>query len=270
MLKTRVLTATILLLILVPLFIWSSALELRLLLALIMGLAAWEWGRLLNLSSALAVTYALVGAASVIIGLFSLELIDQGFYRAATLFWLIFVPYVLWRKPNLLNKYYRWFLLICGLIIFYVAAQAVLSARIISLYYLLSILAMVWMSDIGAYFIGRSIKGAKLAPTISPGKTWSGAIGGWLLVMLATVLILVYKIPFTFITDLSNKLNLLNLFIVMTILVIYSVMGDLFESIMKRQAKRKDSSHLLPGHGGILDRIDALLPILPMVLWLAR
>jgi phosphatidate cytidylyltransferase len=116
--------------------------------------------------------------------------------------------------------------------------------------YLLSVLAIVWIADIGAYFAGKAFGKRKLAPSISPGKSWEGAIGGWIAVLLLTALSLLSP-------SLSDTL-------VLTLLAVASVVGDLFESQLKRRAGMKDSSALLPGHGGVLDRIDALIPVLPL------
>ncbi|HWU63734.1 MAG TPA: phosphatidate cytidylyltransferase [Ensifer sp.] len=111
------------------------------------------------------------------------------------------------------------------------------------------IFAVVWGTDIAAYFTGRAIGGKKLAPSISPGKTWSGAIGGAVAaVICGSVVVLSYmKQVSGWIVGLALLLSVL------------SQIGDLFESFMKRRYKVKDSSHLIPGHGGVMDRIDGLV-----------
>jgi phosphatidate cytidylyltransferase len=120
-----------------------------------------------------------------------------------------------------------------------------------------------------AYFAGKAFGRHKLAPAISPGKTWEGAIGGWLAVLVvATVAILVHAFEPTLYSALLERLGAIRTLVALTILVAFSVVGDLFESMLKRQAGVKDSSGLLPGHGGVLDRIDALLPVLPLAMLL--
>lgn len=109
--------------------------------------------------------------------------------------------------------------------------------------------AVVWGTDIAAYFTGRAIGGPKLAPAISPGKTWSGAIGGAIAALICGSLV-----ALSYIQSLTVRIVLLTLF-----LSILSQIGDLFESFMKRRYKVKDSSRLIPGHGGVMDRIDGLV-----------
>jgi len=119
-------------------------------------------------------------------------------------------------------------------------------------------MALVWIADIAAYFTGRAFGRRKLAPQISPGKTWEGAYG-------ATVGVLVYGLAMYGLFAPSNGVSPLLLVPVLLLLTAVSIIGDLFESLLKRQAGIKDSSQLLPGHGGILDRIDSLTSTLPLV-----
>ncbi len=131
--------------------------------------------------------------------------------------------------------------------------------------FLLSIIAIVIVADVGAYAFGKTFGKHKLAPKISPAKTWEGAIGGWLSVMVVAVIsISVPMLNDTFAVKLQSKLGWLGLFAILTFLVACSIVGDLFESRLKRRVDKKDSSNLLPGHGGVLDRIDALIPVLPL------
>ena len=134
--------------------------------------------------------------------------------------------------------------------------------------YLLSVLCIVWAADIAAYFGGRAFGRRKLAPTISPGKSWEGVVSGMLgvLVLAAFWLGLDTRIS----TDSASVFTLLNqrfgvfpMVLAVLALAAMSVVGDLFESLIKRAVGAKDSSALLPGHGGVLDRVDALLPVLP-------
>jgi phosphatidate cytidylyltransferase len=135
---------------------------------------------------------------------------------------------------------------------------------------LFSTLAIVWIADIAAYFAGRAFGTRKLAPRISPGKTWAGVIGALAGVLaVATLLHLVVPEAPLF----SNAMfgpSFAVAWIVLSVLVAFSIVGDLFESLLKRQAGMKDSGVLLPGHGGVLDRIDAMLPVLPIAVLLER
>jgi phosphatidate cytidylyltransferase len=135
--------------------------------------------------------------------------------------------------------------------------------------FVLSLMLVVWLADIGAYFAGKAFGRHKLAPAISPGKTWEGAVGGWLaVVIVASAAIVLHAFEPTLYSALLERLGAVRTLVVLTILVVFSVVGDLFESMLKRQAGVKDSSGLLPGHGGVLDRIDALLPVLPLAMLL--
>ncbi len=111
------------------------------------------------------------------------------------------------------------------------------------------IFAVVWATDILAYFIGRAIGGPKLAPSISPGKTWSGAIGGAVSAVIAGTLVHMAFFP----------LNGLWVPVIALVLSVFSQVGDLFESFIKRRFGVKDSSRLIPGHGGVMDRVDGLV-----------
>jgi phosphatidate cytidylyltransferase len=133
--------------------------------------------------------------------------------------------------------------------------------------YLFSVMALVWIADIGAYFSGKAFGKRKLAPSISPGKSWEGAIGGWMAVLLlAVVSCFIPQLADTFAVRLQSGFGWAGMVGVLTLLVAASVVGDLFESQLKRRAGFKDSSNLLPGHGGVLDRVDALIPALPLAM----
>ncbi len=139
--------------------------------------------------------------------------------------------------------------------------------------YLLSVLAIVWLADIAAYFAGRKWGRRKLAPAISPGKTWAGVGGAVAAVLVCALLVAVLTpdLP-VFSTLLQQRLSFALALAVLAALVGLSIIGDLFESLLKRQVNAKDSGRLLPGHGGVLDRIDALIALLPpaalLDLWL--
>lgn len=135
--------------------------------------------------------------------------------------------------------------------------------------YLLSVMALVWVADIGAYFAGKAFGKHKLAPSISPGKSWEGAIGGWVAVLaIAAGSTTIPLLADTFSARVVVAWGWPGFIAVMTLIVAASIIGDLFESQLKRRAGMKDSSNLLPGHGGVLDRIDALIPSLPLAVLL--
>lgn len=129
---------------------------------------------------------------------------------------------------------------------------------------MISVLAIIWVADIAAYFAGRAFGKRKLAPAISPGKTWAGVVGAVIAVLaLSTAIHLIWPQAPLFTGVLFRQSPLLA-WIMLTVLVAFSIVGDLFESLLKRQAGLKDSGALLPGHGGVLDRIDSMIPVLPL------
>jgi len=152
-----------------------------------------------------------------------------------------------------------------------VAWWALAQARIVGVNYLLSVLCVVWMADIAAYFGGRAFGRRKLAPTISPGKSWEGVVSGMLGVLLLAAVWMaidarVATDSASLFTQLKQRFGVPAMVLAVLGLVAISVVGDLFESLIKRAVGAKDASNLLPGHGGVLDRIDALLPVLPCAL----
>jgi phosphatidate cytidylyltransferase len=141
--------------------------------------------------------------------------------------------------------------------------------RAVSMTLFLSVLILVWTADIGAYFVGKSFGKNKLAIRLSPGKSIEGAIGGGVLVLIVAFLgsfvvddMKLFQL--NFFDFLNQSIGWLGMIVITIICVLMSIQGDLFESQLKRIAGVKDSSNLLPGHGGFLDRIDALLPVLPL------
>lgn len=134
----------------------------------------------------------------------------------------------------------------------------------------LSVLVVVWLADIAAYFSGRAFGKARLAPRISPGKTWAGVWGALVAVVAAALLAWQFApaVPL-FSSLLLQRWGIVVAALLLVLLVAVSIVGDLFESLLKRQAGAKDSGHLLPGHGGFFDRVDAMLALLPpaALLW---
>jgi len=152
----------------------------------------------------------------------------------------------------------------------------VAQARWVGINFLLSAMVLVWVADVVAYFCGRALGGRlvqrKLALTISPGKSWEGALGGavGVLVLAALWPVIDRHLAVDSLSLFSRLQSLSNLTLCLAALSLsaMSVVGDLIESLVKRSAGMKDSSGLLPGHGGVLDRVDALLPTLPMAMML--
>ncbi len=267
MLKTRVITAIVLLAVFLPVTLFAPVAAFGALIGLVVVFAAWEWARLLKAGKVGSIVYAAIAAVLV----FASTRLESArpLYQAAGIFWLVAGPYVLVRKPVLAAGAWRVFLLAAGLVIFAACWHALVGARALGVAFVLSLLLVVWLADIGAYFSGKAFGKHKLAPSISPGKTWEGAVGGWAAVMIVSVAALVLQVfeP-TLYSALAAQLGVGRALFVLTVLVAFSVVGDLFESMLKRQAGVKDSSGLLPGHGGVLDRIDALLPVLPLAMLL--
>lgn len=229
----------------------------------IAALGFWEW---LALTAAPYVTgmvrvlvAAVVGIALValLLGPMAwLGLLTGLLLLVAGVLWLLVVPFWLVRQWRLTNPVLHFFV---GLVLVLPAWSALVSLKSLppQPWFLLAVMAVPWIADIGAYFSGRHFGRRKLAPSISPGKTWEGVAG-------AAVCILVYGIG---LTQLGGFFALLTMPVLLLLLAL-SITGDLFESLMKRQAGIKDSSSLLPGHGGVLDRIDSQLSVLPVALLL--
>ena len=278
MLKQRVITAFVLLLVLLPALFYRSPAPFNAIALLLIAAGAWEWGRL-NGYGQLASLVA--GLVSVLAGavVWWLGLLEQSLALLWTLAgaaWVLAGAWLLRGGVSAWAGHPQTARLVAGLLALWLAWLAVAQARVIGINFLLSILVLVWVADIGAYFSGKAFGGrfshGKLAPSISPGKSWEGVWGG-----MAGVVILAFgwrwadtawgaTVP-SFYSHLGLKGGWL-LLIAMVFMAAMSVVGDLFESLVKRSAGVKDSSGLLPGHGGVLDRVDALLPTLPLAMML--
>ncbi|WP_194721376.1 phosphatidate cytidylyltransferase [Noviherbaspirillum malthae] len=264
MLRTRVITAVVLLAVLLSVLYSKSFLFFALVVAAFFAAASWESFRLFHSRQ------PVVGAA-VWTAVFLYLLYTGNAATARLLFmlsaaiWLIrLIPSLKIGLPpiealgsRLLNGIYGIAILACFIAIIALFQQSPL--------YLLSVMALIWIADIGAYFAGKAFGKRKLAPSISPGKSWEGAIGGWIAVLvIAGASTMHPALQGTFAAQILARWGWGGFSIVMTVIVAFSIAGDLFESQLKRRAGMKDSSNLLPGHGGVLDRIDALIPTLPL------
>ncbi|MGS0740321.1 phosphatidate cytidylyltransferase [Glaciimonas sp. GG7] len=270
MLKTRVITALLLLIVLLPILYFNHFPAFAVVSVLFFGAAIWECARIFGAVGNRALACALAAVALLILVLVRGGGANLGllFTLCVAIWCLRFTPSLALGLPPLNSIGNRIVGFTYGISIFG-CFLAILGLFLHSPLYLLSVMVIVWTADIGAYFCGKAFGSHKLAQSISPGKSWEGAIGGWLLVLAVAggICISPAAIPLadTFPVQLFAVWGWAGLLGVMTVLVVASVIGDLFESLLKRRAGIKDSSHLLPGHGGVLDRIDALIPVLPLV-----
>jgi len=269
MLKTRVITAVLLLAVLLPVLFSNYYPAVAVVVTLFFGAAAWESFRLFKNRAAVIIAVFWAGAFAYTF-FFNNGLEQARFWVAigAAIWLLRFAPAlkVGLSPPEGVANLMMSMVYVVTLVSCFVAIL-VLYQR--SPLYLISVMALVWIADIGAYFAGKAFGKRKLAPSISPGKSWEGAIGGWIAVLVIaamTALAAPSALPLqdTFAVRLQEKMGWFVLLAVLTVIVAASVVGDLFESMLKRRAGLKDSSNLLPGHGGVLDRIDALVPVLPV------
>lgn len=276
MLLPRVITAVVLLALLIPSMLVAAPWPFALLTLLLIAAAGWEWSRLSGVA-----TVAAIGPG-VLLAVAGLWAVQTGSVRApatlwwgAALAWLVLGSLALHGGPARWPRWPAVLRLALGLLALSVAWLALAQARTVGVNFLLSVLCLVWAADIGAYFAGRRFGRRKLAPTISPGKSWEGVVGGALAVLaLAALWVLVidrrWSVDSTSLYTLwVDRFGWVGLVPLTLLLVGFSVAGDLFESLVKRAAGVKDSSQLLPGHGGVLDRVDALLPVLPVAMALA-
>ncbi len=272
MLIQRVITALVLLAILLPALFASNPTWFALLTLAMIAAAGWEWSRLNGRAGAAALVYGAVLAA-LCAGTFYLV----GFNVPAWCWWLAGGLWVLGGVRALAAGVAGWpklspvLRLVLGAVLLWAAWLALIVARQRGINFLLSAMCLVWMADIAAYFAGKALGRRKLAPAISPGKSWEGAIGGLVGVIVLGVVwvhVIDVRVPVdsaSMYAVLVQRLGVVSV-LALVFLSAMSVVGDLFESLVKRAAGAKDSSQLLPGHGGVLDRVDALLPVLPLAL----
>lgn len=282
MLKQRVITAIILLAILLPAMFYPAPWPFCAVALLLIAAGGWEWGRLNACSGAMSIGLGLVLAAACSLTWYAglLDMPLPAFWTLAGGAWVLAGAALLrlgvggWpRLPKVLRVG-------VGLLALWLAWLAVAQARVMGISFLLSVLLLVWVADIFAYAAGRTFGGkftkSRLAATISPGKSWEGVWGGMLgVVVLAVVWAWLDRSGSTALSgSLFSRLWAQHGMVVMLLGAVFlaamSVVGDLVESLIKRSAGVKDSSGLLPGHGGVLDRVDALLPAVPLAMMLVN
>ena len=279
MLKTRVITALVLLGAFLAALFWLSSPAWAVFVGVLVVPAAWEWGKLIRLPRLARGLYVLIVAA-VCAALFGLEQaksptgavvlqpdglqiggLHAAVYLGASLFWMVVVPLWLWRSwlPQT-----RWLAALTGLLVLVPIWLALVELRKLGPSLLLLLMSVAWISDSAAYFTGRRFGRHKLAPSISPGKTWEGVAGAALAVSLyAAIWSFTWQAYFPRVLK-PMHFGAFGMLLFLWLLTAIGIYGDLFESALKRRAGVKDSGALLPGHGGVLDRIDALTSVLPV------
>lgn len=240
-LQTRIISAVVLIAIVLPIT-WHGGLAFRLLCAVIGAAMFYEWMRMAGVKARDVVLAAGVGLA-VVLGLLLAG--APSLYVVIVLAVVVAAAYVLGRMRGVSAE--------PAVALGYSGLSAVSLALLRNddwqgLWALLFLFAVVWATDIFAYFVGRTVGGPKLAPAISPGKTWSGAVGGTVGGIVAGLLVAWY----------GGFAGFWTAFICLALSAVGQI-GDLFESSIKRRHGAKDSSNLIPGHGGVMDRVDALV-----------
>jgi phosphatidate cytidylyltransferase len=232
----------------------------------IVSIAAHEWARLIELRRGAVIAFTVLvfvaGAALLALALASgFAPVVAAACGIATFYWLAAgIPSVLanWQPSSPVARALAAFVVLEGALVAIVALQARSAA------FALAAMAIVWIADTAAYFTGRRLGRHKLAPRISPGKTWEGAAGAVVAVVAYALLLVPLARRAGFAAEIDARA--IAVWIVLAFaLVALSIVGDLHESLLKRRAGVKDSGSLLPGHGGVLDRIDALLAAMPPV-----
>jgi len=270
MLKQRVLTAIVLLGVLALVVAATSPWPFLLFLALACACAGFEWLRLtLGMRSLWAPVAGLVLFAACawqakqwISGDFKALIVLHGMVCLTVVLWLTLLLPALWRaqviRPTyrLANSFAALVTLLAtwGALAYWYLQRGAL--------FVVSLLIVVWVADIAAYFAGRAFGRRKLAPSISPGKTLEGAFAG--VVGVVVWLMVSAQWPQTFAASLQSQTSWFVLLLMGVLLATFSIAGDLYESLLKRRAGVKDSSQLLPGHGGVYDRIDAVVAVVPL------
>ncbi|WP_421681983.1 phosphatidate cytidylyltransferase [Stutzerimonas urumqiensis] len=266
MLKLRVITALVLLPVALVGFFWLEGLAFALFFGAIIALGAWEWARLAGFVGQAARCGFAVAVAILLSILYTQPGWSTPLVLLGALWWVLATALVMTYPAS--SRFWggRFGSLAIGLLILLPAWLALLTLkqRPNGNWLIVAVMALVWVADIGAYFFGRALGRRKLAPMVSPGKSWEGLLGGLVCSLIVTVIV-----------GVNIGLSLPQLAASLAgaaIVVLLSVVGDLTESMFKRKAGVKDSSQLLPGHGGVLDRIDSLtaaVPVFAALLWLS-
>lgn len=256
----RIITALVLVAVVLScMFATTSQYPMYVLMIIASGIAGYEWSKLMphkdaevNRPKALifGVFVALLSSLALYLGNLA-----QLLWAASIIVWLFSVKWV-----STYPEYDGWYktgLNLIGIVLISAAVTAIFAVWHRSPWWLMYLFLLVWGADSGAYFVGRKMGKRKLAPKVSPNKSIEGLLGG---IITVTVVIITVQVSFLKVTLLQHLL-----FFVLSIITVFSsVLGDLFESMIKRRAGIKDSGRILPGHGGVLDRIDSLLAAAPV------
>ena len=276
MLRQRVATATVLLIIAAGALAWSST-AFGVVVTALLGLALAEWLQLTGAARSVSIGVALVVSAVLLVVLVAspsaIEVLALPLGAVAAAIWIAIVGLLL--QPRAMElRLPRVVGMVLAVLLTLAAWFALMWFLSQGVLVLLSILMIVWVADTAAYFAGRAFGRRKLAPHISPGKTWAGVVGAIVAVLLfALVVWLLVPDRRIYSNNMFESVGPVLALLLLAVLVAVSVAGDLFESLLKRQAGVKDSGQLLPGHGGVLDRVDAMVPLLPsavVIQWLIR
>jgi phosphatidate cytidylyltransferase len=270
MLRQRIITALVLVFIMLGALTADSLWPFALLVLALIAAAGWEWGKLNQAGEALSWAMGLAVAAAGGVALAA----GWGQRAPAAVWWLAAALWVglgaiaLRTGPSAwpqLPRAARWCV---GVVALWFTWLAVAQARAVGINFMLSVFCLVWMADVAAYFGGKTWGRRKLAPSISPGKSWEGVWTGMVGVLLLAALWIwidgAFKVdgPSVY-SRFWVGFGPVGMAVALLALSGLSVVGDLVESLVKRAAGAKDSSRLLPGHGGVLDRVDALMPVVP-------
>jgi phosphatidate cytidylyltransferase len=254
MLLSRIITACILIPVVILGVFYLPTSSFSLAIAIILSLAAWEWSVLVGINK---IWQRVLYIGLLWWGFAIAELVSTKLVLGISLLWWLLVFYFTLQYPKINKKFFTgWTSCFVSFLVFIPCLAAINSLHRMAPMYVLFILCLIWAADSGAFFIGRSFGKHKLAIKISPKKTIEGLLGGVLFAfIIALIFALITQVPF------AKWLWWTGLVL---ITVLFSVLGDLFESMLKRQVNVKDSGCWVPGHGGILDRIDSLTAAVPM------
>jgi len=275
-LRTRIATAFVLLAIAVGAMVWSST-AFAVVVTALLGLALTEWLHLIGAARSVSMIVALSVCTVLLAVVFAssntIDAVVLPLGVAAAAIWLV-IAAVLVQPSAMKLRLPRIPAMVLAVVLVLAAWFALMRFLSQGVLMLLSVLSLVWIADTAAYFVGRAFGRRKLAPHISPGKTWAGVAGAILAVLIVAFTIWQF-VPAAQIysNDLFAAIGPAFALLLLALLVASSIVGDLFESLLKRQAGVKDSGQLLPGHGGVLDRLDAMVPVLPsaaVIQWLVR
>ena len=257
MLKQRIITALILLPLVLGAIFYLSSPWFALAIAIPVALGAWEWANIMGIEDSKA---RMPYVAGIVAGLLVVYLLNIGLVLIVSCLWWAVAVWLVKSYPNEVERWQsRNTLGVIGVLVLVPAwwSLVVIQRQPDGEWWLLYVMLLVWGADTGAYFVGRKFGKNKLAPSVSPGKSREGLWGG-----LAVTSVIALIVAFS--TQASAQVGLIPFLLISLVAVMGSVYGDLAESMFKRHRGIKDSSQLLPGHGGILDRIDSITAAVPL------